>query len=285
MDLDERSARIGLACAASRDASLSSPAAQPPATDLWEQVTATYPTIDPAGVEAAAAGAGWRIVTPGDREWPATPHGTSDGGDTPWALWVYGDADLWKLTCRSVAVLGTRNPSSYGAQVSALLGRELSTAGWSVVAACALGCDEQALTAAYRMDTPPIGVYAAGRDLRAFQARGHALGMHGLLVSDVPPDAPSRRDRFLARHDLLAFLTAGVVVVETTWRGLALVSVAAARHRGRPVMAVPGPVTDSRSAVGHHLIRNHAAVLVESAEQITATLVHAARTPTTGDPR
>ncbi|CAO5240204.1 DNA-processing protein DprA [Frankia sp. AgKG'84/4] len=273
VDHQERLARIGLAWMASRGAAI--PAA--PATESpmrrWKGMAASRPQVDPARVAGEAEATGWRIVVPGDDEWPPAPPGIEDpSAGAPWALWVRGDGDLRAATRRSVAVLGTRASTTYANQVSALLGEDLAARGWTVVAACALGADRHALVAAAHGDAPPIGVFADGPGLRAFERREPAL--RALLVSDAPPDTPSRGDRYLARQDLITYLSAGVVIVEAGWRGNTLATVAYARARGRLVMAVPGAITSPASAVTHFLIQG-GAQLVDSAESISATLLAA----------
>ncbi|MCK9921297.1 DNA-protecting protein DprA [Frankia sp. AgPm24] len=275
---EERRARIGLACAAGvRTPPVPSGAVSP--VGLWEQHAAAHPTIDPDRVEEEATRAGWRILVPGDAEWPTVPAGLPDIGAAPWALWVRGDADLHAATRRSVAVLGARASTAYGEHVAALLAGGLAASGWTVVSSCALGCDSHALAAATRSATPPIAVYAAELDLRAFERRVDAS--HALLVSDVPPGSPSRRDRFLARQDLLCYLSTGIVLVEAAWRSATFATVADARRRDRLVMAVPGPITSSTSAACHHLIRDHHATLVDSADAVTASLLAATTTTAT----
>ncbi len=277
VDHQERLARIGLAWMASRGAAI--PAAEFPVR-RWEDVAASRPPVDPARVAEEAEATGWRIVVPGDDEWPPAPPGIEDlSGEAPWALWVRGDGDLRAATRRSVAVLGSRASSAYANQVSALLGEDLAARGWTVVAACALGADRHALVAAARGDAPPIGVFADGPGLRAFERREPAL--RGLLVGDAPPDTPSRGARYLARQDLITYLSAGVVIVEAGWRSSTLATVAYARARGRLVMAVPGAITSPASAVTHFLIQG-GAQLVEGAESISVTLLAAMPAATAG---
>ncbi|SNQ49777.1 DNA protecting protein DprA (fragment) [Frankia canadensis] len=277
IDQEERQARIGLACAASLRPLPAPPSDAASPLERWEQVCAAFPQIDPARVDADAAQAGWRILVPGDAEWPAIPSGTAGLEQVPWALWVRGDGDLRMATRRSVAVIGTRAPTAYGEQVAGLLAGDLAGRGWTVVTSTALGCDARAFAAAASADTAPVVVYAAGPDLAAFTRREPVP--HGLLVSDAPPDSPARRDRFLARQDLLCYLSAGVVLAEAVFHGSTFAAVSPARRRGRLLMAVPGPITSRASAACHYLIRDHTAALVDSGEDICSALLAALTAP------
>ncbi|WP_166793620.1 DNA-processing protein DprA [Frankia sp. B2] len=193
-DHEERLARIGLACAASlRPLPIPADGETSPVR-LWERIGASQPTVDPARVLADAERAGWRILVPGDAEWPPVPPGTADIGEAPWALWVRGEGDLGAATRRSVAVIGARASTGYGEQVAALLAGDLANREWTVVTSCALGCDSHAYTAAARGTTAPIAVYAAQPDLERF--RRHRPEPR-LLLSDAPPDTPAGRHRYL----------------------------------------------------------------------------------------
>jgi len=63
-------------------------------------------------------------------------------------------------------------------------------------------------------------------------------------------------------------LSAGTVVVEAGWRSGARNTAAWARRLGRPVMAVPGPVTSAASQGCHRMIREGEARLVGAARDI-----------------
>jgi DNA processing protein len=93
------------------------------------------------------------------------------------------------------------------------------------------------------------------------------------------------RHRFLVRNRLIAGLAGGTVVVEAGLRSGAQRTAADARALGRPVMAVPGPVTSGRSAGCHRMIRD-GAVLVTRVEEVLEEVgrlgLHLAEQPTGG---
>jgi DNA processing protein len=78
----------------------------------------------------------------------------------------------------------------------------------------------------------------------------------GAVVSEAPPGVLAGRLRFQARNRIIAALATGTVVVEAGTRSGALTVARHARELGRPVMAVPGPVTSGRpAAMGHQRTR------------------------------
>lgn len=238
---------------------------------------------DRADADLAVAGrCGIRLVTPADEEWPAEvlqPMAISTGRQVldlapPLALWVRGPLRLDEATRRSVAVIGSRAATGYGEHVAAEVAFGLADRGWTVVSGGALGIDGAAHRAALAADGSTLAVLAGGLD-RPYPAAHGALferiAATGLLVSEWPPGCAPYRRRFLIRNRLIAGLSAGTVVVEAAARSGTASTARRCRELGRPVMAVPGPVTSAASVGTHELLRadgGDAARLVCSAEQV-----------------
>lgn len=233
---------------------------------------------------------GGRLLTPDDEDWPAWKLLAFDGIDThrdreaaaPLALWVLGSASLAELTDRAVGVVGTRAASSYGEHVTTTFVEDLSGAGWTTVSGAAYGIDGVAHRAALAAGSPTVAVLACGVD-RAYPA-GHArllreVAEHGLVVSEYPLGTTPARHRFLARNRLVAGLSDAVLVVEAGFRSGARNTAAWAARLGRPVLAVPGPVTSASSVGCHRMIRDGDARLVARA----ADVIDAAGPITVGD--
>lgn len=217
---------------------------------------------------------GGRLVTPDDDEWPAWRMLAFDGlGRTradgaPLALWVVGSRSLADLTERSVSIVGTRAASGYGEHVTAEIAGDLAVDGWTIVSGAAFGIDGAAHRAALGVGGLTAAVLACGVD-RAYPA-GHArllrqISQNGAVISEYPPGTTPAKHRFLARNRLVAALSDGVVVVEAGWRSGARNTVSWGRRMGRPVMAVPGPVTSASSTGCHRMIREGEARLVARA--------------------
>ena len=149
----------------------------------------------------------------------------------------------------------------------------LAAAGWSVVSGGAFGIDAAAHAGALAAGGVTVGVLACGVDV-AYPPRHEALfariGADGALVSEVPPGAAPHRTRFLVRNRVIAALTRGTVVVEAALRSGALATARAAERLGRPVLAVPGPVTSPMSAGVHRELRSGALAVTCASEVIEA---------------
>ncbi len=104
--------------------------------------------------------------------------------------------------------------------------------------------------------------------------RGHAgllasIAGSGLIISEYPPGRSPDRAAFLARNRIIAALAAGgLVVTEAAVRSGTMNTVSHADLLGRPVVAVPGPVTSATSAGCHHRIACRGVPLVTSADDI-----------------
>lgn len=216
-----------------------------------------------------AEAAGIRVVVPGDPQWPDRLAGF--GPKTPLLLWVKGEPDLTALTARSVAIVGARAATDYGEYVAAELAADLAVRGWTVVSGGAYGIDARAHRGSLAAQGSTVAVLACGVDVaypRGHQALFSDIAGRGLLVGELPPGCTPTRFRFLERNRLIAGLTDGVVVVEAAVRSGAANTARWAERLGRPVMAVPGPVTSSMSAGCHALLRSHTAECVTDAAEV-----------------
>ncbi|MFF7629124.1 DNA-processing protein DprA [Streptomyces cyaneofuscatus] len=222
---------------------------------------------EPARDLAAAAALGGRLVCPGDREWPSQ---LDDLGDArPVGLWVRGRPDLRLWALRSVAVVGARACTPYGAHMAATLGAGLAERGWVVVSGAAFGVDGAAHRGVLAVGGATAAVLACGVDIP--YPRGHAeligrVAQQGLVIAELPPGAHPTRSRFVLRNRVIAALTRGTVVVEAEYRSGSLVTARQAQRLGRFVMGVPGPATSGLSAGVHELLRGEGVLVTDASE-------------------
>jgi DNA processing protein len=178
--------------------------------------------------------------------------------DPPPSLYVRGGGDPRLLERRSVAVVGARSCSPYGAQVARMLGRELAAAGLVVVSGLARGIDGEAHRGALEAGALTVAVLGCGidRDYPASHAQlSRRVEEQGLVVSEYEPGVEPAPWRFPARNRIIAGLTEAVVVVEARERSGALITADFALDEGREVFAVPGEITSSLSAGTNALLK------------------------------
>ncbi|MCU1519239.1 MAG: processing protein DprA [Pseudarthrobacter sp.] len=230
------------------------------------------PDLAPERDLATMARLSGRLIVPGDDLWPAQ---LADLGiQEPLCLWWRGLEQRLPELGKCVALVGSRDSTSYGASVTGDLAYSLAQRGFTVVSGGAYGIDAHAHRAALAGASeamPTIAVMAGGVD--RFYPSGNedllrAVSNQGAVLAEVPPGSAPTRYRFLQRNRLIAALSAVTVVVEARWRSGALNTAHHAETLGRAVGAVPGSVHSANSAGCHRLLRDGGAVCVTDAGEI-----------------
>ncbi len=215
---------------------------------------------------------GGRMIIPGDPLWPSQ---LADLGlHEPLCLWWRGHEVEFPPVRRVVAIVGSRDSTSYGASVTGDFAYGLGQRGCTVVSGGAYGIDAHAHRGALAggtNDMPTIAVMAGGVD-RYYPSGNEdllrAVANQGAVIAEVPPGSAPTRYRFLQRNRIIAALAAVTVVVEARWRSGALNTAHHAESIGRSVAAVPGSIHSANSAGCHRLLRDGGAVCVTDVGEI-----------------
>ncbi len=212
---------------------------------------------------------GVRLLIPGDSAWPC---GVNDlGQHAPIALWLRGNASTLETTPSSISLVGARAATGYGEHVTMESSAGLVDRGYTIVSGAAYGIDGMAHRAALASSGQTIAFLAGGVD--RFYPTGHdalltRIVEAGAVVSELPCGSPPTKWRFLQRNRLIAAASQATVVLEAGWRSGSLNTAGHAAALGRPLGAVPGPVTSAASAGCHRLIRDFDAVCVTNADEM-----------------
>ena len=220
-----------------------------------------------------ANGAVRRIVAWDDPTYPALLLQTDD---PPPMLYVLGPAamDMRDLG-RSLAIVGSRNPTPQGADNARAFGRALAEAGIPVISGMALGVDGAAHLGALegageRAVLATVAVVGTGLD-RVYPARhralAHRISMQGLIVSEFPLGTPPLNQNFPKRNRIIAGMSRGTLVVEAALLSGSLITARLAVEQGREVFAIPGSIHSAQSRGCHALIRQ-GAKLVETVHDV-----------------
>lgn len=159
-------------------------------------------------------------------------------------------------------MVGSRGPSSYGKQVTALLARELAEQGVVIISGLALGVDALAHQAALDASGLTIAVLPTPVD-NIYPRANHHLGERivnngGGLVSEYETAGPTYKQHFIARNRLVAGLSQAVLITEATEKSGSLHTARFAHKQGKPVLIVPGPITSKLSAGTNGLLKSGA---------------------------
>ena len=158
--------------------------------------------------------------------------------DPPPLLFVRGSNDAL-LNERMAAVVGTREPTSFGCSVAEQVTAALAREGWGVVSGLAKGIDTVAHDVALKHGAPTVAVMAGGLD-RVYPRENTRLAAAivdwgGALIAEVPPGVPPRASSFVARNRLQTGLSVAVVVAQTGVEGGTMHTVRHAATQGRAV--------------------------------------------------
>lgn len=218
--------------------------------------------------------AGVQLVT---REHAAYPAALAQIQAPPPLLYVRGQlnaVDAW-----SVAVVGTRSPTTYGREAARRVVGEIAAAGVTVVSGLAIGIDTAAHEAALEVGGRTIAVLACGADM-VYPERNAALAervcAQGALVSEFALGTRPTPQLFPVRNRIISGLSLGVLVIEAGVQSGALITAEFALEQGRDVFAVPGSIFSKVSQGPLQLIRSGAGVVTSGQDVLDALNLSAA---------
>jgi len=203
-----------------------------------------------------------RLITPDDEDWPEQ---LNDLAAPPIGLILKGNINA--LHQPSLAIVGTRNPTSYGARIAGEFAAGFADREWAIVSGGAYGIDSYAHKGALIAEGVTVAVVASGIDINypAGNTRLFAeICESGAMVTEFMPGHRALPNRFLTRNRLIAALSKATLVVEAAFRSGSLRTARDAAEIFRPVMAIPGPINSPTSEGYHRLIGERAAEIVTS---------------------
>ncbi|KYH44773.1 DNA processing protein [Branchiibius hedensis] len=219
--------------------------------------------VDVDAVLDAADAVGARFI-PGDRllqlaDLPVPPIG----------LWVRGRTDLpMSGFVDAVAVVGSRACTAGGRETAHRFAFDLARAGRRVVSGAAYGIDAAAHRGAIDAGGVTVAVLPSGVDRPypvAYAPLIERIATDGLVISEYAPGAAPARQSFLDRNRIIGALSGSMLVVEASHRSGSLNAARQAREIGRPIFAVPGPVSSDQSTGTNNLLSQGLAAAVTDA--------------------
>lgn len=228
----------------------------------YEKTIQRICTLDPSMLLTEIEAAEAIFIT---KDHPLWPTGLNDLAAPPHGLIVKGHPEA--LITQSLAIVGTRNPTNYGARIAGEFAAGFADRDWSIISGGAYGIDAAAHRGALLAEGVSIAVLACG--IKVNYPAGHArlfaeLCESGAVVSEVMPSVSAIPARFLTRNRLIAAISRSTLVVEAAFRSGSLRTARDAAEIFRPVMAIPGPITSPTSEGCHRLIGERAAEIVTS---------------------
>jgi DNA processing protein len=236
---------------------------------LAQSLSAAMRRVDLAGELELMAREGVRLLVRGAADFPPA---LVEIPDPPHLLYLRGT--LLPEDSRAIALVGSRQSTSYGRRVAERLAADLVRAGYTIISGLARGIDGIAHRAALKAGGRTLAVLAGG--LSKIYPPEHAELAHeveaaGALLTEAAMRMEPMAVMFPARNRLISGLARGVVVIEAAAKSGALITARHAAEQGRTVFAVPGPLDSPASAGTHYLVRQ-GAILIRGAEDILEEL-------------
>jgi len=207
---------------------------------------------------------GIKVVARIDRDYPANLRQLEA---CPAVLYFRGN--LLPADDLAVAVVGSRNATIYGRQITEKLVFDLAKNGLAVVSGLARGIDAVAHKMALDANGRTIAVLGSGLD-NIYPPENRRLAeeivKNGALVSEFPLGFPALPNNFTARNRIISGLSLGVLVTEAAVDSGSLITAGYAAEQGREVFAVPGPVTSKTSEGTNNLIRDGVHLVTAAAD-------------------
>jgi DNA processing protein len=197
---------------------------------------------------------------------PLYPSRLREIADPPIVLYMKGQLTPQELD-HSIAIVGTRRPTTYGQRLAKEFARGLAQAGATVVSGMAVGVDSLCHWGAIEGGGRTVAVLASGPDL-CYPTSNKPLynglidGTHGAVLSEFFPGTKPEPWRFPARNRIISGLSKGVVVIEAGATSGSLITADIGFEQSREIFAIPGRVDAPMSMGCNKLIAANKAQLV-----------------------
>ena len=213
-----------------------------------------------------------------EEDYPPLLKETPDG---PVGLYVTGVSPPREIFSykRAIAIVGTRDITSYGAFWCRKIVQALAQTAERpvIVSGFAIGTDIIAQREALRCGLRTIGVMPCGPESiyppRHRDTAGVLVNTEGCaLVSDYPPGTGAVASNFIRRNRIIAGLADAVILIESKRRGGGLITMDFAADYGRAAYALPGRLEDPCSEGCNNLIRRNKAEIITDIDSLLDSL-------------
>lgn len=178
----------------------------------------------------------------------------------PQELYVIGNEKI--LNDRTIAIIGCRDCTNYGAENAYKFGYELAKKGIIVISGFAKGIDTYAHLGAIRAKGKTIAVLGCGLDI-IYPAENEKIYKEilingGTIITEYTLGTKPEKHHFPTRNRIISGLSDGVLVIEAKRRSGTMITVEHALEQGKDVYAVPGNITSDNSYGTNELIKEGA---------------------------
>lgn len=192
---------------------------------------------------------------------------------SPKELYIMGNKKL--LNKKSLAIVGTRNCTPYGAECAKKFATDISKKNICIISGMALGIDTFAHNGALKEKGNTIAVLGCGFDYiypeENIDLFNKIVENGGLVVSEYPPKTKAVLSKFPYRNRIISGLSMGLLVIEAAYRSGTSITAKYAKIQERKVFCIPNSIGNKNSYGTINLIQN-GAIMVKNAQDILKVL-------------
>ncbi len=178
----------------------------------------------------------------------------------PKTLYLLGNAQLLKQ--ETIAIIGCRDCTEYGAENAYKFGYELAISNVCVISGLARGIDSYAHQGAIKAKGKTIAVLGSGLDViyppENAKLYKEIIMNNGAIITEYPLGSKPEKYHFPERNRIISGLSDGVLVVEAKKKSGTMITVDFALEQGRNVYAIPGNISSDSSYGTNELIKEGA---------------------------
>lgn len=188
--------------------------------------------------------------------------------NAPKKLYIEGDEKILEMPC--VTVIGSRNMTDYGRDVTREIVKELVLAGICIVSGLAIGIDSVAHNCCLENGGKTVAVLGSGIN-KVFPAENRGLFKDiiksgGCVVSEYEPNTIAQKRFFPERNRIVSGLSLATVVIEATYRSGTSITAKCALEQGRKLFCIPNSIGNKNSAGIINLLKNGATLVTDGKE-------------------
>ncbi|MFH0805422.1 MAG: DNA-processing protein DprA [Patescibacteria group bacterium] len=169
----------------------------------------------------------------------------------------------------SLGIVGTRNPSDYGRQITPIITSELSKSGITIVSGLAKGIDAIAHKTAIDNNGRTIAVLGSGIDSKSIypvinKYLSEKITENGAVISEFPINTKPLAQNFPQRNRIISGLSLGILVIEASEKSGSMITARNALEQNREVFAIPGDILSNNSLGPNNLIKMGAKLVTKT---------------------
>lgn len=183
--------------------------------------------------------------------------------DAPISLYVRGNKNI--LNELSVAIIGCRECTEYGRNITKNLSYNIAKNKINIVSGLAKGIDGIAHQGALFAGGKTVAVLGNGLDTIYPKENEHLaiemLQKGGAIISEYPLGTKPEKQNFPERNRIVSGMSKGIIVIEAKEKSGTLITVDFALEQGRDVFVVPGNINSETSIGTNDLIKQGAKLI------------------------